>query len=313
MTRHWTIRQAPRMDGRLALVTGATGGLGYQTALGLASRGARVILTGRNPDKGLAALTRLQLDAPGADATFRLLDVSSLESIATFAHALAGETDRLDVLVNNAGVMGTPHRMETRDGFEMQFGTNFLGPFALTARLRPLLCAVPHGGRVVTVASLAALTGQIVFDDLQARRRYAPFRAYRQSKLADLILALELDRQARTHGWPLHSIAAHPGWARTDIATSRLDTEQGLQERLTRIGAVWAFRLMGQSAAHGALPIEFAAMAPEARDGGYYGPSGQGERRGHVTDAFVPPAARDLTIARRLWQVAERLTGTSLS
>ncbi|QHC35037.1 SDR family oxidoreductase [Komagataeibacter xylinus] len=313
MSRHWTIKQAPRMDGRLALVTGATGGLGYQTALGLAKRGARVMLAGRNPDKGLAALTRLQNDVPGANASFRLLDVASLESIATFAHNLAAETDALDVLVNNAGVMGTPHRLETRDGFELQFGTNFLGPFALTARLRPLLCAPRHGGRVVTVASLAALTGQIVFDDLQARRRYAPFRAYRQSKLADLILALELDRQARTHGWNLHSIAAHPGWSMTDIATSRLNNEQGLHERMTRFGAVWAFRLMGQSAVEGALPIEFAAMAPEARDGGYYGPGGWGERRGPVTEAFVPPAARDLTIARRLWQAAERLTGTSLS
>ena len=313
MTRHWTIEQAPRMDGRLALVTGATGGLGYETALGLASRGATVMLAGRNPEKGMAALARLQGDVPGAKASFRLLDVASLSAIATFAHELAQETDRLDVLVNNAGVMGTPHRLETRDGFELQFGTNFLGPFALTARLRSLLCAAPQGGRVVTVASLAALDGHIVFDDLQGRRRYAPFRAYRQSKLADLILALELDRQARTHNWNLHSIAAHPGWAMTDISTSRLSSKQGLQEKLTRLGAVWAFRLMGQSAAHGALPIEFAAMAPEARDGGYYGPDGRGERRGHVSEAFIPPAARDLGVARRLWQVAERLTGTSLS
>ncbi|RFD18806.1 SDR family NAD(P)-dependent oxidoreductase [Komagataeibacter melaceti] len=313
MSRHWTLQQAPRMDGRLALVTGATGGLGYQTALGLAARGARVMLTGRNVEKGLDALARLQHDQPGADASFRVLDVASLESIATFAHELAQETDRLDVLVNNAGVMGTPHRLETRDGFELQFGTNFLGPFALTARLRPLVCAADGGGRVVTVASLAALKGQIVFDDLQGRRRYAPFRAYGQSKLADLILALELDRQARAHGWPLHSIAAHPGWARTDIATSRLTSRQGLQERLTRVGAVWAFRFMGQSAAHGALPIEFAAMAPEARDGGYYGPDGPGERRGHVAEAWIPPAATNLTTARRLWQVAERLTGTALS
>ncbi|MFT9164717.1 MAG: oxidoreductase [Komagataeibacter saccharivorans] len=313
MTRHWTVKQAPRLDGHLALVTGATGGLGYQTALGLASRGARVMLAGRNPEKGFAALARMQNEVPGTDASFRLVDMASLDSIASFAHDLAQETDRLDILVNNAGVMGTPRRLETADGFELQFGTNFLGPFALTARLRTLLCAAPQGGRVVTVASLAALSGRIVFDDLQARRRYAPFRAYNQSKLADLIFALELDRQARTHNWPLHSIAAHPGWSMTDIAASRLGTKQGLQERLTRLGAIWAFRLMGQSAADGALPIEFAAMAAEARDGGYYGPDGWGERRGHVAEAIIPPAARDLAIARRLWAVAERLTGTALS
>ncbi|RBM05792.1 SDR family oxidoreductase [Novacetimonas cocois] len=313
MTAHWDITQAPRLVGRVAVVTGATGGLGYATARGLMSRGAQVILAGRNPAKGAAALERLRADCPDGVADFMMLDLASLQSIADFVQNLSGRTGSVDILVNNAGVMGTPRRQETVDRFEMQFGTNYLGPFALTARLRPLLCAGRDGARVVTVASLAALSGRIMFDDLQARHHYTPFTAYRQSKLADLILALELDRQARQHGWPIHSIAAHPGWALTDIAVSRSPIPQGLRERLLRRATLVAFTLFGQSAEHGALPILFAATAPQARDGGYYGPDGWGERRGNVTEAHMPPAACDLQLAQRLWQVSERLTGTVLS
>ncbi|MBY4638776.1 SDR family oxidoreductase [Gluconacetobacter entanii] len=313
MTVHWDITQAPSLKGKVAVVTGATGGLGYATARGLVSRGAEVILAGRNPAKGAAALERLRTDCPDGAVDFMTLDLASLQSIADFTQNLSGRTGTVDILVNNAGVMGPPKRQETIDGFELQFGTNYLGPFALTARLRPLLCAGKAGARVVTVASLAALSGKLVFDDLQARHHYTPFGAYRQSKLADLILALELDRQARQHGWPIHSIAAHPGWAMTDIAVSRSSNPQGLRERLLRRATLVAFTLFGQSADHGALPILFAATAPQARDGGYYGPDGWGERRGNVTEAIVPPAARDLQLAQRLWQVSERLTGTALS
>ncbi|MBB2155257.1 SDR family oxidoreductase [Gluconacetobacter diazotrophicus] len=314
----WTIDRAPDLTGRVAVVTGATGGLGYETACGLASRGATVILTGRNADRGAAALAGLRTRVADARAEFMVLDLASLRSIADFAGDL---TERLkgqgpgavDILVNNAGVMAPPRRQETEDGFELQFGTNYLGHFALTGRLRPLLVRAPGGTRVVTVASLAARQGHITFDDLQARHRYSPFGAYQQSKLANLIFALELDRLAQSGGWKLHSIAAHPGWSQTDLAISRSAARQGVAERLLRCLTEVAFRTLGQSAAAGARPILFAAAGAEAVDGGYYGPGGRGERRGRVTDARVPAQARNLPVARRLWAVSERLTGVALS
>lgn len=314
----WTIARAPDLTGRVAVVTGASGGLGYETACGLAARGATTILAGRNAARGQAALDRLRArvaETGGAEARadFMMLDLGSLRSVAAFAQALGERTDRLDILVNNAGLMGAPRRAQTEDGFELQFGTNYLGHFALTGRLRPLLLRAPDGGRVVSVASLAAWRGRLVFDDLQARHRYAPFGAYRQSKLANLIFALELDRLAQSGGWNLHSLAAHPGWAVTDIMASRVPEAPNAAERAIR-GMVRAiFRLMGQSAEAGARPILFAAAGREAVDGHYYGPAGRGERRGAVAEARVPPQARSLPAARRLWAVSERLTGVSLS
>ncbi|GBQ32555.1 SDR family oxidoreductase [Gluconacetobacter azotocaptans] len=309
----WTIDRAPDLTGRVAVVTGATGGLGYETACGLAEKGATVILAGRNPDRGAAALARLQGRVAKARARFMPLDLASLTSVAAFARDLADQVSSLDILVNNAGLMGAPIRQETADRFELQFGTNYLGHFALTARLRPLLVRASGGGRVVSVASLAAWRGRVVFDDLQSRHRYTPFGAYQQSKLANLIFALELDRRAQSAGWALHSIAAHPGWSLTDIAVSRSDAPQGVAERLMRRLTHTAFRLLGQSAEAGARPILFAAAGAEASDGGYYGPSGRGERRGRVAAARVPPQARNLPTARRLWEVSERLTGVALS
>jgi NAD(P)-dependent dehydrogenase (short-subunit alcohol dehydrogenase family) len=314
----WTIDRAPDLTGRVAVVTGATGGLGYETACGLASRGATVILAGRNPDRGAAALAGLRTRVEGARAEFMTLDLASLRSIADFTRDLTGwlggqESGAIDILVNNAGLMALPRRQETEDGFEMQLGTNYLGHFALTGRLRPLLFRAAGGGRVVTVASLAARKGRLTFDDLQARHRYSPFGVYQQSKLANLIFALELDRRAQSGGWPLHSIAAHPGWSLTDIATSRSSAPQGALERILRRLTHLAFLTMGQSAEAGARPILFAAAGAEAVDGGYYGPSGRGERRGRVTDARIPAQARNLPAARRLWDVSERLTGVALS
>ncbi|NSL93184.1 SDR family oxidoreductase [Acetobacter syzygii] len=309
----WLVKNTqPALNGRVALVTGANSGLGFETALGLAYRGARLILPVRNPEKGQNALARLQAACPQVDATLLPLNLASLRSIATCAKAVAALTDRLDIQINNAGIMAPTRRMETEDGFELQFGVNHLGHFALSAHLRPLLEAANEGGVLVTVASLAAGKNTIHFNDLQSRHRYSPFGAYQQSKLANLLFAQELARRAGEQGWNIHSRAAHPGWAATSIVAngqaSTLPKPLGLIEQ-TLGGAV--LRLMGQSAAGGAEPLLYATLSPQARDGDYYGPQGQGERRGPPGPALVPPTARKSSLAARLWDASERLTGTA--
>jgi len=237
----------------VAIVTGATGGLGYATAVGLARTGARVVLAGRNPKKGEVALARLRREASAAVASFELLDLASLASVAAFAERMMAAYPALDILVNNAGVMMPPTRQLTADGFELQFGTNYLGHFALTARLLPALLRAQGGARVVQVSSLAHRGGAIAWGDLQGERRYSAWRSYGQSKLAMLIFALELARRAAAHGWPLVSDAAHPGWAMTDIIANGPagGGALGLKEHVMQAG----FRLLGQSAAEGARPI----------------------------------------------------------
>ena len=301
----WTIDQAPRLSGRTAVVTGASGGLGYETALGLAARGATVILAVRNPAKGQAAADRIRKAVPDALLRTQPLDLADLASVTRFAEAIEADGTALDILVNNAGVMAYPTRRVTRDGFEEQFGTNYLGHFALTGRLLPALLRAP-GGRVVSVASLAHVQGRIALDDLQTERPYDGWKAYRQSKLAMLIFARELQRRADLHGWSLRSVAAHPGWAVTDIISNGPGQGRGgLRTSLMNL----AFRMLGQTAAAGALPILYAATAPDAASGGYYGPVGRGERTGAVGPSRVMPQARDEDVARRLWEISEQLTG----
>src|SRR4051812_23752088 len=210
--------QVPSQLGRTAVVTGATGGLGYEAALALAKAGAEVILTGRDDQKGRSAVEKIGHEVTGSNVSYEQLDLASLASVADFAQRMHSRQS-LDLLINNAGVMALPHRQTTADGFEMQFGTNYLGHFALTARLMPLLRGA-SAPRVVSVSSLAHRTGRIDFDDLQGARVYSPWKAYGQSKLAMLMFALELQRRSDAAGWNLTSNAAHPGFARTGLFAS---------------------------------------------------------------------------------------------
>jgi NAD(P)-dependent dehydrogenase (short-subunit alcohol dehydrogenase family) len=287
---------------RTAVVTGATGGLGYETALALAKTGSEVILTGRDDRKAQSAIERISREVTGAKVSYEHLDLASLASIADFAQRMRARQS-LDLLINNAGVMALPRRQTTADGFEMQFGTNYLGHFALTARLMPLLRRA-SGPRVVSVSSLAHRTGFIDFDDLQGARVYSSWKAYGQSKLACLMFALELQRRSDAAGWNLISNAAHPGFARTSLFASG-------PGGLLSLATDFAAPLFGHSAADGARPILFAATSPEARPGAYYGPGGIGELRGAPAPALMMRQARDAAAAARLWDVSEKLAGTS--
>ena len=302
----------PNQSGRRALVTGANSGIGFYTALELARKGAHVLLGARDRIKGEAAAARIRAEVRDAKVELVLLDLASLASVRAFAEAELASGVGLDLLVNNAGVMAPKTREVTKDGFEMQFGVNVLGHFALTALLLPTLerAAQREGPapRVVTIASIAHKRGQIDFEDLQAEKRYDAMGAYRQSKLADLMIALELDRRLRAVGSPMMSVAAHPGVAQTPLF---LRTEHKGMERVVRQGMGVAIRLFLNSAAQGAVPTLFAATAPEAESGGYYGPQGYEEMRGGDAGAAIISAqaqARDREMAPRLWEECERLT-----
>lgn len=296
----WTLAGAPRLDGKIAIVTGATGGLGFETALGLARQGATTILTGRNPEKGNLALDRIRQEVPSAKADFQQLDLASLASVARFAATVTA----VDILVNNAGVMGLAKRQLTEDGFEQQIGVNYLGHFALTARLQNAL----RGGRVVNVASLAHRRATMDLDDLQSERSYVPMRVYGRTKLAMLLFALELARRSERNGWNIRAVAAHPGWSRTDIVGNGIGGgSPGLATWLVARG----FDAVAQSAADGALPQLYAAMAPDAQAGFYYGPTGWGETRGIPGPARIFPQASDRAVSARLWTLSEALTDVS--
>ena len=304
----WTTNDIPDLSGRLAIVTGATGGLGLQTALVLAGKGAEVVLAARNPDKGTEAERLIRSRHPKAAVRFDLLDLASLASVRAFAegHLAAGRP--IDILIDNAGVMALPHRNTTVDGFETQFGVNYLAHFALTGRLLPLLSAGasrPAGARVVQLSSIAHRGGRIHLDDLNFTSGYRPFAVYQQSKLAMLMFALELQRRSDAHDWGLTSVAAHPGVARTDlVANGQGDGGDP---------AAWAsrlfIRLFGQSSAAGALPSLMAATLPQARPGGYYGPQGFQELAGPPGAAHIASQARKEAVAQRLWSESEALTG----
>jgi len=300
---NWSITDIPSQQGKLAIVTGANSGIGYETALELARVGAEVILAGRSEAKNLEAAKRIKREIPAAKVRFGKCDLASLASIEEFADGMIAAGRSIDLLINNAGVMMPPTRKTTADGFELQFGTNHLGHFALTGRLLPLLRR-GQGTRVVNVSSLAHRTGTIRFDDLQAEQKYAPWPAYAQSKLANLLFTFELQRRSDANGWGLMSDAAHPGGSRTELIVNG----PGVETWIKRLGARFSAAI-SQSAADGALPTLFAATSPNAKPFGYYGPNGLFEIKGAVAPAQVAAKAKDEAVARKLWTASEELTG----
>ncbi len=302
MAERWTSERIPDQSGRLAVVTGANSGLGLVTARELARHGAGVVLACRNLEKGQAALAEIRGAAPRAQVELAELDLGSLASVERFAERFTAEHGGLELLINNAGVMAPPRR-ETADGFELQFGTNVLGHFALTGRLLPLLQGRADA-RVVTLSSNAHRMGRINFADLQSARTYNRWVAYAQSKLADLMLALELDRRLRAAGSTVKSLAAHPGYAATNLQSAAAPALDRAVMLLTNV-------LLAQSAEMGALPTLYAATEPELEGGIYIGPDGIGEFRGHPRPAAPNRAAREQQTAARLWTIAEELTGVS--
>jgi NAD(P)-dependent dehydrogenase (short-subunit alcohol dehydrogenase family) len=302
--------EVPDQSGKLAVVTGANSGTGKETAKRLAAAGARVVLAVRTPAKGEAAKAEILAAHPGADLQVRRIDLADLDSVQEFAEKLAADEPHLDLLVNNAGVMIPPTRLLTKDGFELQFGSNYLGPFALTVRLLPLILAAPEP-RIATMSSGAAYMGRINYDDLQWERRYRRIPSYGQSKLADLMLSNHLAKLSVDHGWGLVSVAAHPGYTRTNLQTAGA--------ALGRERPSWSDRvtmrfnpLPKQDVETGAEPLLFAAADSAAESGAYYGPGGRFGLVGPTTLVRNPKRATDPAENARLWQVSETLTGVAL-
>jgi NAD(P)-dependent dehydrogenase (short-subunit alcohol dehydrogenase family) len=297
---------------RVALVTGANSGIGYETAKALALAGADVVLATRSAQKGDDAAASIRAANPAGAVTREPLDLSSLTSVRTFAEARQRDGRPIDLLINNAGIMAVPKRALTEDGFELQFGTNHLGHFALTGLLIDLVLAAP-APRVVTVSSMVALIGRIHLQDLQLEHRYGAWKAYAQSKLANLLFAFELERRSRANGRNLVSVAAHPGSVRTNLQTTGRQYGRA-SDRTARNALSTMMRIPGvsQPADKGALPSLYAATSPEAQPGGYYGPS-RLDMTGPPGRAPIPPQARNERVARALWEASEQLTGVHWS
>jgi NAD(P)-dependent dehydrogenase (short-subunit alcohol dehydrogenase family) len=297
MGNRWDAARIPDQTGRIAIVTGANSGLGLVTARELARKGALVVLACRNLDKGRTALA--ECATTGATSELEELDLASLASVRSFAERFRTKHGALDLLINNAGVMAPPRR-ETADGFELQFGTNHLGHFLLTELLLDLMEG-REDARVVTLSSTAHKFGRIAFDNLSGDRRYFRWRAYGQSKLANLLFALELDRRLRARDSTVKSLAAHPGYAATNLQSAAAP----LVDRLVmKVGNA----VIAQDDEMGALPTLFAATQPGLQGGTYVGPDGVAEQRGYPKVVQPNGAARDENVARRLWEVSEQLT-----
>jgi NAD(P)-dependent dehydrogenase (short-subunit alcohol dehydrogenase family) len=302
MSESWTAERIPSQAGRTAVVTGANSGLGLVAARELARAGANVVLACRDTAKGEDAARSIDAEVADAAVAVEALDLASLDSVRSFAERISADRPGVDLLINNAGVMAPP-RQTTADGFELQFGTNHLGHFALTGLLLGGLEG-REGARVVTVTSTAHRFGRIHFDDLQWERRYGRWRAYGQSKMANVLFALELDRRLRAAGSTVGSLLAHPGYAATNLQS----TSPPLFDR-TILAA--SNRLLAQSAEMGALPELYAATRPNLDSGLFIGPDGFDEQRGHPKVVAPVRAGRDEQVAKRLWSVSEELTGVS--
>jgi len=295
--RDWTLADMPPQHGRIVLVTGGTSGIGYESAKALAAAGAQVVIAARNPERGADAIADIRRATPGADVRFEALDLADLISVRAFGQRMQRTLPRLDVLINNAGLMEPPTRGVSADGFEIQFAVNYLGHFALTSELLPLLRKA-DAPRVVTLSSIAARAGSLHFDDLQFETGYSAREAYGQSKLACLMFAFELQRRSDAAGWGIQSIASHPGVSRTDLLVQHGGAHGFVRRQLA---------FLFQPAAQGALPTLYAATAATAQGGAYYGPTRLMETRGPVGIARVPDAARNTGNAAHLWTISESL------
>ena len=297
----WTSEQIAFREGSLGVITGSSGGLGFELANVLVGKGYEIVVAARNTDKGAAAVSKL-----GEGARFELLDLADFTSVEAFATRMLRQGRPISLLINNAALAGPPKRQVTRNGYEIQFQTNFLSHFLLTARLLPLLTS-GLSTRVVTVSSLVEKTAKLDFDDLMSERHYSPIASYKQSKLANLLFARELQRRSDRNEWGLLSVAAHPGISVTELTKSRPG------QPVLRLNALFELvsPFIGQSAARGALPILLAATDPDAEPGGYYGPQGFADMKGPPGPARSSKTSQDAEIAARLWLEAERLTGVT--
>ena len=300
MSRKWTASDVPDQSGRVAIVTGSNTGIGYGAAAVLADKGAHVVLAVRNVDKGNDAKARITASSPNAVVTVQELDLTSLASIRKAADELRAAHPRIDLLINNAGVMYTD-KASTKDGFELQFGTNHLGHFALTGQLLDNMLPV-DGSRVVTISSVGhRIRARIHFEDLQLERNYDRVVSYGQSKLANLLFTYELARRLKLKGAPTGALAAHPGAADTDLLRNMPGGTRQVSEFF------WT-NFIAQNADMGALPTLRAAADPSAQSGQYYGPDGLGEQRGHPKVVKSSAQSHDEDVQRRLWSVSEELT-----
>ena len=296
-SKKWTEADMPDMSGRVAIVTGANSGIGFDTARALAEKGAGVLLACRSLEKAGAAAADIRAKNPAGPVAVLPLDLADLESVRRFAETFKAQHERLDLLINNAGIMMVPYGKTAQD-FETHFGVNHLGHFALTGLLFDRLKETP-GSRVVTVSSAYHRLGNIDFDDLHCEKKtYGRQTAYGQSKLANLLFTYELQRKVDAAGLPMLSAAAHPGW-----------TDTNLQQHSSVMN--FLNRFAGQDAAMGALPTLYAATAPDVRGGDYYGPDGFFERAGHPKKVGTNGRARDAALAEELWRVSEELTGVT--
>jgi NAD(P)-dependent dehydrogenase (short-subunit alcohol dehydrogenase family) len=307
------VATVPDLSGKLAVITGSNSGLGFGLARRLSTAGADVVMAIRNRAKGEAAIDEIRATVPDAKLTIKPLDLSSLAGVAALGEQLNADGRPIDILINNAGVMTPPKRDTTTDGFELQFGSNHLGHFALTAHLMPLLRAA-DSPRVVSLSSLAARQGRIHFDDPQFEKSYTPMQAYGQSKLAVLMFARELDRRSKEAGWGILSDAAHPGLTKTNLQISGPShgrSKPSTMEQLYKLS--WRLTpFLWQEIDEGILPALYAATSPQAEGGAFYGPHGIYEAAGGgVATAKVPARARNDADCRRLWEISEQLTGVS--